>query len=118
MPHYNEYLVRSLQQVRRELYGYVGAAELAKLEAALLNVLQPVPENIGLMAGRGHDADLRANSPVLRKALESRLPRRPVLGDEAGPPLPAPPDADRLHITDPLACIWNSRMLGADLDCP
>jgi hypothetical protein len=69
VPHYNEYLVRSLQQVHRELYGYVGATELAKLETALLNALQAVPENTGLMAGRGHDADLHANSPVLRKAL-------------------------------------------------
>jgi hypothetical protein len=82
VPHYNEYLVRSLQQVRRELYGYVVTADLAKLEAALLNALQPPPENTGLMASRGHDADLRANSPVLRKALAlllSKTKRLPVL---------------------------------------
>lgn len=76
VPHYNEYLLRSLAEVRRELYGYVGAADLAKLETALLKALQPVPENTGAMARRGHDADLRANSPVLTRALSLLLSKR------------------------------------------
>jgi len=67
--HANEYLVRSLLDVRRELYGYIGSEELSELESALVKALRPVPEDTGLMASSGHDADLRANSPVLRKAL-------------------------------------------------
>jgi hypothetical protein len=70
---YNDYLVRCLQDVRRELYGYTTHDSIAKLEGAILRALQPVPGDSGLMAINGHLADLRANTPVLKKAVAMRL---------------------------------------------
>ena len=70
---YNEYLLRNLQDVHRELYGFVSQADLMKLEGVILNALLPVPEDSGAPAFKGHEADLRSNSPVLKKALAMKL---------------------------------------------
>jgi len=73
VPHYNEYLLRCLQDVHRELYGPTSKGDLTKLDGAILRALRPVPEDTGVMAIKGHQADLRSNSPVLKKALAMKL---------------------------------------------
>jgi hypothetical protein len=74
-PHPNEFLLRRLADLRRELYGYVGHGDLMRLEGAILRAVNPVRDDAGEMAVEGQRADLRSNSPVLRKALAMTLRR-------------------------------------------
>ncbi len=72
-PHPNEFLLRRVASVHRELYGYVGQGDLMKLEGAILRAVCPARDDAGSMAVEGHQADLRSNSPVLKKALAIQL---------------------------------------------
>jgi hypothetical protein len=71
--HYNEYVLGCLQDIHRELYGYSSQSDLMKLEGAILQALRPVAKDAGITAIEGHQADLRSNSPVLKKALAMKL---------------------------------------------
>lgn len=71
--HYNEYLLRSFEDVRRDLFGVLGNRDLMRLEGAILNSLSPLPAEPGFPAMRAFTADLRANSPIIKMALVMRL---------------------------------------------
>lgn len=69
---YNDYLVRNLEDIHHELYGYISSSDL---ESAILRSLLPRPEMSGLSALKAHEMDLRANSPIFKKALLMKLRR-------------------------------------------
>jgi hypothetical protein len=70
---YNDYLVKNLQDVRRQLYGFVALDGLSKLEGAILRTLLPVPEDSGFPALKDLSAELHANSPIFKRALLMNL---------------------------------------------
>jgi hypothetical protein len=70
---YNQYLVHNLQELRTALHGYISSADLRKLEEAIIQALLPVPETSGFAAITHHQADLRSNSPLFKKALACAL---------------------------------------------
>jgi hypothetical protein len=72
-PHRNEYLVRSLQEVRRELSPQLKSRDLMRLEGAILNSILPLPPEVGSSAMLSFDSDLRSNSPLLTQALVLKL---------------------------------------------
>ncbi len=69
----NDYLLRSVQEVHRELRDVIGWRELTRLEGAILRAVIPLPENTGVPALLAFDGDLKANSPIFKKALLNRL---------------------------------------------
>lgn len=68
-------IVGDLQRLHSQLYGYISAQDLRKLEEAIMKSLLDVPENSGFDAIKGQECDLRSNSPVLIKALAVKLRR-------------------------------------------
>ena len=72
-PHRNEYLVRSLQEVRRELSPELKPHDLLRLETAILKAILPLPDEVGSPAMVSFDSDLRSNSPLLTQALALKL---------------------------------------------
>lgn len=84
-PHRNDYLVRSIQALHRELADLLSRRDLMALDGAILRAVTPVAENSGVSALLAFDADLRANAPIFKKALLSRLRLRPGLEDIGEP---------------------------------
>lgn len=74
---YNDYLLRSVQEVHRDLRDVLGWKDLTRLEGAILRALMPIPENTGVSALLAFDGDLKANSPIFKKALLNRLRLKP-----------------------------------------
>jgi hypothetical protein len=69
----NDYLVRSVQDVHHALFDVHTRSDLMKLEGAILRAVMPIPEDAGGAAILAFDSDLKANSPIFRTALVSRL---------------------------------------------
>ena len=69
----NDYLVRSVQEVHHALFDVHTRKDLMKLEGAILRAVMPIPEDAGGAAILAFDSDLKANSPIFRTALLSRL---------------------------------------------
>jgi hypothetical protein len=76
----DDYLLRSIQEVHRDLCSVLGRKDLMALEGAILRAVMPIPENSGVSALLAFDSDLRANAPMFKKALMSRLRIRPDFG--------------------------------------
>jgi len=76
-PQRNDYLVRSVQEVHRDLRDVLGWNDLARLEGAVLRAVMPLPENTGVPALLAFDGDLKANSRIFKKALLNRLGLKP-----------------------------------------
>ena len=70
---YNDYLLKNLQQVRRDLYGSVSQDALQKLAAAVLLALLPNPDESGFVAIRDLYSELRAGSAIFTQALAMNL---------------------------------------------
>ena len=73
---YADYLVRSVDKVHKQLFGFVGERDLARLEGALLNALVPMPENPGSSAFRSLKNRLVTNEPILKAAVLMVLERK------------------------------------------
>jgi len=69
----NDYLVRSVQDVHHALFNVHTRSDLTKLEGAILRAVMPIPEDAGGAAILAFDSELKANSPIFRTALVSRL---------------------------------------------
>jgi hypothetical protein len=72
-PFENDYLVRAVQDVHHALFHVHTRNDLMKLEGAILRAVMPIPEDAGGAAILAFDGDLKANSPIFRTALLSRL---------------------------------------------
>jgi hypothetical protein len=70
---YSSYIQNCLDDVTRQLSPSVNRRKVTELESAIRQALLPLVDDSGLMASRGHDADLRSNSPALKKALSIEL---------------------------------------------
>lgn len=73
----NDYLVRSVQGLHRELGDVLSRKDLMVLDGAILRAVMPVPENSGVSALLAFDADLKSNARIFKKALLSQLRLRP-----------------------------------------
>jgi hypothetical protein len=69
----NDYLLRSVQEVHHALFDVHTRNDLMRLEGAILRAVMPIPEEAGGAAILAFDSDLKANSPIFRTALLSRL---------------------------------------------
>ena len=81
---YNDYLVKCLEDIRRQLRSTLSERDMLRLEGAILRALVITPEHSGHPALRALDVDLRGNSPILKAAIskvlwrEARLDVRPA----------------------------------------
>lgn len=73
--HPNDYLVRNLQDLRRQLYGPLSQADLSRVEQAIMRALLLPRQAFGFDAIVGQKNDLRSNSPVLIKAMALKIRR-------------------------------------------
>jgi hypothetical protein len=82
-PYYNHYVVRCLGEVHRSLGDFLDKRKLMRLEEAILRALMPLHEDVGVESLLALHADLKSNSPILRKsvALHLRLRRNLVIPD-------------------------------------
>jgi hypothetical protein len=101
-PQRNDYLVRSIQEVHRDLCGVLSRKDLMTLDGAILRTVMPIPENTGVPAMLAFDSDLRANAPMFKAALMSRLRRRTGFGsiEEADVSLVVRPIDDTDFVTE------------------
>lgn len=79
-PQRNDYLLRSAKEVHHDLRHVLVWNDLTSLEGAILRAIMPIPENAGVSAMLAFDGDLKANAPIFKKALLSRLRLRPDFG--------------------------------------